>query len=184
MSTLGIPPLVINRIFPTGITDPQPDNTPIYVGTGARAEYVALSGVNEDIPIEDGSFRGLTPAQILAGEGIGSIDGHWMETLFSNELMTPAIGGNVNPLSILSLKALEDIGYVVDSTQADAYSIPAPSKGSGSGVSAAQHTEQTTILKDDIFRCPDLQKGLEMAQNRAKARRRLGGPNHESLLDG
>ena len=177
---LGLPQLLINPIFPPGGGTPVPGNIPLFVGHGARSEYTALSGLDEDIPVEDGSFQGLSPSQILAGQGQGSIDGHWMENLFVNELMTPAIGGSVNPLSIMSLRSLEDVGYGVDTSQADAYSIPGPSSAAR-GIARTQHQ---TVLKNDIFICPDLAKGLEKARNRARARRRLGGPTMQSLHDG
>ena len=174
--------MIINEIFPPGGGTPIPGNTPLFIGHGARSEYATLSGLDEDIPVEDGSFAGLTPEQILAGQGQGSIDGHWMENLFVNELMTPAIGGIGNPLSVMSLRSLEDIGYAVDTSQADAYTIPGSSSAAG-GVARTQ-PEHQTVLKNDIFRCPDLEKGLKKALNRARARRRLGGPSMQSMHDG
>lgn len=173
------PDLVEDLIFPNGLTNPQPGNSPRYTGHGARSEYVTLSGTDEDIPLEDGSFQGLSAAQILAGQGFGSIDGHWLENLFVNELMTPAIGGSVNPMSIMTLRSLEDIGYGVDTSQADAYSIPS----SSSALSGSGPVQHKTVLEGDIFHCPDIPKALQKAKNRARARRRLGGPT-QSLLDG
>ena len=38
-----------------------------------------------------------------------------------DELMTPAISGNSQPLSSITVGALEDLGYTVDYNMADAY---------------------------------------------------------------
>ncbi len=53
--------------------------------------------------------------------GQGSVDGHWRESVFNNELMTTQVGIGANPLSILTIESMEDIGYAVDPGQADAY---------------------------------------------------------------
>lgn len=59
--------------------------------------------------------------------GQGSLDSHWREGVFDNELMTPAINGNRpgNPLSVVTVSSLADLGYTVDSEKADLYELPA-----------------------------------------------------------
>jgi hypothetical protein len=44
--------------------------------------------------------------------------------VFRNELMTDTIPGSINPLSILTIGALPDLGYTIDYTKADAYTMP------------------------------------------------------------
>ncbi|MFV2007144.1 MAG: CARDB domain-containing protein, partial [Longimicrobiales bacterium] len=52
----------------------------------------------------------------------GSADGHWRESLFGNELMSPVLNSGVNPLSAISIQSLADVGYRVDLGPADPYS--------------------------------------------------------------
>lgn len=64
----------------------------------------------------------------LANQGGGGTAGaHWREDNLQTELMTGFINSGVdNPLSRLSLAALDDIGYDVDLSQADSYTLPMP----------------------------------------------------------
>lgn len=58
--------------------------------------------------------------------GTGTQCGHWDEDFFDNELMTGFLGG-VNagvPLSRLTIASLEDIGYTIDISQGESYSVP------------------------------------------------------------
>lgn len=55
--------------------------------------------------------------------GAGTINSHWRETIFTNELMTGFINSGHNPLSPLSVAAFRDMGYVVN----DAVGEPWPS---------------------------------------------------------
>ena len=71
--------------------------------------------------------------------------GHWRESVLGVELMTPRLGYNVDPLSAIlnpgsgydaanllsaiTIQSLADLGYRVNVSQADAYSLPAPSSG-------------------------------------------------------
>ena len=127
----------------------NPFNSPRYVGHAGKEEYAALGG-SGDIPVEDGSFFGLTPAQIASGIGRGSIDSHWMENLFDNELMTPALNfGRENPLSVMSLRSFEDLGYAIDPASADAYSLPASTTVSHDGESSGE--SYRVDLTNDVF---------------------------------
>lgn len=58
--------------------------------------------------------------------GAGTQNGHWREVTFENELMTGFLSQGVNPASILTIRSLRDIGYVVDLSQAEPYSLPRP----------------------------------------------------------
>ena len=156
-------------------SDVRPANDPKFQGHAAKVEYFALSGSTGNIPVEDGSFNGLSAAQLNAGQGQGSVDGHWRETEFDTELMTPAIDSGVaNPLSAMSIRSLEDLGYAVDPSHADAYSLP----GSSIGAAKAKSTgTQRFYMSDDIF----VADGLKEAYDEAMAERnrrlsRLGGP--------
>lgn len=64
------------------------------------------------------------PVENLGGDG--TWNGHWRESVFRHELMTGFIDGNVhNPLSLVTVAALEDMGYEqVDRSVAEEYRIP------------------------------------------------------------
>lgn len=56
-----------------------------------------------------------------AGCGQGTVNSHWREPVFGNELMSGYINAGSNPLSVVSVAAQEDIGYTVNYAGADAY---------------------------------------------------------------
>ena len=60
--------------------------------------------------------------------GAGSRDSHWRESELGNELMTSTVNSNATqPLSAITIQSLADMGYVVDSLQADSYTLPSTS---------------------------------------------------------
>lgn len=82
-----------------------------YTGTQALLEYRALTG-NEAVsfvPLEQG-----------AGEG--SDNAHWQESLFKAEIMTAFVDDNA-PFARLSLAGLEDLGYDVNYSKAEFFSL-------------------------------------------------------------
>lgn len=96
------------------VTDSGTAN-PRYIGPRARQGCLDVSGTVtcvSSIPVE-----GL-PAPA------GSRDSHWRESTFGAELMTPRIDPSPNPLSIMTIGSLEDLGYTVNNADADTYLIP------------------------------------------------------------
>ena len=86
--------------------------------------------------------------------GVGSLDGHWRESVFCSELMTPSIGpGVTNPVSAVTLGSLEDIGYAIDYTAAESYTLPTNCEG-GMGFVRGQGTRPTIDLRNDIWDGP------------------------------
>jgi hypothetical protein len=85
---------------------------PRFVGTRSIAEWSALGGTG--------------PVPVEAGGGDGTAYAHWRETVFGGELMTGYLDISPNPLSALSIASLADIGYQVDVTRADPYTLPLP----------------------------------------------------------
>ena len=49
-------------------------------------------------------------------------DSHWRESSMGDELMTLDFDGN--PFSNITIQAMADMGYEVDSSQAEAYRVP------------------------------------------------------------
>jgi hypothetical protein len=63
------------------------------------------------------------PVENMAGPGSG--DGHWRETVMGRELMTPFLNSlQSNPFSAITVESLADLGYGVDPSKAETYSLP------------------------------------------------------------
>ena len=95
---------------------PATSSTVAYIGTGGIAGCKALGAV-------------VTCASSVPVEGVqggpGTIYSHWRESTFSNELMTGFIQQGTNPLSVMSIRSLEDLNYTVNPDAADPYTLPA-----------------------------------------------------------
>lgn len=87
--------------------------------TGARAS-AAWSSFDRTgtVPVE-GDF------------GAGTRDSHWDEATFGNELMTGFVSNFANPMSRLTISSMADLGYLVDVSSADAYSLPGAAAHAG-----------------------------------------------------
>ena len=85
-----------------------------YTGSQALARYRTLSG-------DPGAA--YVPLETVGGAG--TVNVHWRETTFNTELMTGYAESNNNmPLSSLSVAALADLGYQVNYSAAESYTIP------------------------------------------------------------
>lgn len=92
-----------------------------FIGTLGVGACVAIGGA----PICPGSV----PVENSGGSG--TADGHWRESVFVSELMTgfvsrptPGFSGILNPLSMITIQSLADLGYTVNTSGADPYTIP------------------------------------------------------------
>jgi hypothetical protein len=86
---------------------------PHFTGVEALAAFDAIGGFSyagAKVPVEDQG-------------GIGTADGHWRESVFNTESMTGYVNAGPNPLSRLSIAAMQDLGYAVNLEQSDAYSL-------------------------------------------------------------
>jgi hypothetical protein len=83
---------------------------PRYFGRrGVRASAaLGFSTLEEGVPLED-----------LGGGGTRG--GHWNEIIFGNELMTGFINADPNPLSLLTVESLGDLGYEVAASGAEPF---------------------------------------------------------------
>ncbi len=75
--------------------------------------------------------------------------GHWRASVFGNELMTPTHSYDANPLSAITIQSLSDLGYRVNVSRADAYSLPAPPSGKLVGGQSSKWGD--CILKGPIY---------------------------------
>jgi hypothetical protein len=83
---------------------------PTFIGPRAVAAWSQLGGTL-GVPVENNGVSGTT-------------DSHWRESVFDNEMMTGYIDTGLNPLSAMSIASLGDLGYHVDLSKADPYSVP------------------------------------------------------------
>jgi len=112
--TIWTAPGIELLVDPTGVNDDPPPDTH-FPGAAAIAQFdVVSAGMytgGEVVPVENDN----------AIFGLGSLNSHWRESVFAHELMTPAINGGVNPLSVVTVGQFEDLGYAVDLGEADPY---------------------------------------------------------------
>jgi hypothetical protein len=101
-------------------------STPMFTGTQARTACISENGGTNTcatfVPIED--CRQLDGITARAGCGTGTINSHWHELRFGNELMTGFASAGLNPFSRMTIGALADMGYTVNFAGSDAYMAP------------------------------------------------------------
>jgi len=117
---------------------------PVFTGTSARQAFDAVGGTTY-------AGGGKVPVENTGAVGDGRNCGHWRESVLGPELMTPILmAGSSNPLSIVTIQALADEGYVVNPDAADVYALPAPAP-----VGAAPARDGVRLrLDDDILQMP------------------------------
>ena len=127
-----------------------------FSGPKARAAFDSSGGLTytgaslspaggHKVPVEN------CGASSPSGCGVGTVNGHWREPVFGNELMTGYINSGANPLSIVSLAAQEDLGYTVNYDAADAYvhAFTAPAVGGSARVDLGNDVRPGPIVVVD-----------------------------------
>ncbi|UCG87269.1 MAG: hypothetical protein JSW71_01615 [Gemmatimonadota bacterium] len=114
-----------------------------FSGAAAIAAFDSISTspytAGEKVPVENDNTR----------FGVGSLNGHWRESVFDSELMTPQFNSGVpNELSAVTVASLEDMGYQVVRAFSDSYAWPAPA------AVAAARASSATVMVDDIWLGP------------------------------
>ncbi|MYG80731.1 MAG: hypothetical protein F4187_02680 [Gemmatimonadetes bacterium] len=126
--------LLRNPSFPD-----SPNADTHFAGPLAIAAFDAAGGtsyVGGKVPVESGARP-------------GSSEGHWREGVFETELMTPFLEPSREPLSLVTIESLADLGYGVDLTKAESYTL------SSTGLAGMAVPRGPVIyLGDDIARNP------------------------------
>ena len=94
--------------------------------TGAKtsaATYTGAQGIQGCIDTGGVSACG-TGVPVENNGVVGTADSHWRETTFQSELMTGYVNTGAMPLSLITVGALADLGYVVNPLAADPYRVP------------------------------------------------------------
>ena len=92
---------------------------------------------------------GKVPVENTAppGEEVGTLDSHWRESVFGNELMTGFITPGQNPLSRVTVASLRDLGFVVNENAADNFSLSL-------SAFARSASSPRVVLGNDVLRVP------------------------------
>lgn len=111
-----------------------------FAGPLAIAAFDAAGGTN---------YIGGGKVPVESGARPGSSDGHWRESVFEIEIMTPFLAPGTEPLSLVTIESLADLGYGVDLTEAESFTL------SRAGAAAMAVPKGPVIyLGDDIARNP------------------------------
>lgn len=111
-----------------------------YSGANGRAGFNSIGG---------STYTGGQKVPVDNNGGPGTVNSHWRENVLQNELMTGFLNSGTNPLSAVTVGALQDLGYVVNAAAADPFSLTLSIMASG-GASNASAIQ----LKDDVFMGP------------------------------
>lgn len=124
-------------VNPSSSTVPQDT---YFSGSAARAAFDAVGGIGytggQKVPVENEG-------------GDGTRNSHWREAVFRNELMTGFINVGNNPLSIVTIRSLEDLGYAVNTAAAEGY-VYTPT----AGLRSSEAIGESLPLIDDILDIP------------------------------
>jgi len=112
---------------------------PFFTGAQARAAFDQIGGTG---------YTGGGKVPVENTGGAGTRDGHWRESVFTNELMTGFINMGANLLSRVTAAQYGDLGYEVNLAAADAFSVSFPLMASRSQSTITVH------LVDDILHAP------------------------------
>jgi hypothetical protein len=119
-----------NEWAPAGLIDVSDPSDPVYTGKYGVYAY------------SHGNFARYFPGRMVPverGGTAGSVGSHWRESEFDRELMTSVTEDDrsVMPLSVLTIGAMMDLGYVVNFYQAQSdplsFFTPLPAQQRGSG---------------------------------------------------
>jgi hypothetical protein len=94
--------------------DPEPPLADThFTGADAIAAFNAAGG---------SSYSGAKVPVMNVG-GAGTVNSHWRDGVFDPELMTGFLNAGVNPLSAITVASLADLGYTVDGSAADPFTL-------------------------------------------------------------
>jgi hypothetical protein len=99
----------------------DPNTLNLLINPGANVSYIGPGGI-AGCKAVGGASTCATSVPVEGSQGSeGTINSHWRESTFGNELMTGFLNSGTNPLSAMSVESLEDLQYVVNTAAADPY---------------------------------------------------------------
>jgi hypothetical protein len=106
-----------------------------FSGSNAIAAFNAIGG---------STYTGGQKVPVENTGGQGTANAHWRESVLNNELMTGYLDNGSNPLSLLTVRSLTDIGYEVDTDAADPFSVTLSLRAGGAGVNLGRKLQNDT----------------------------------------
>ena len=107
-------PRGLDLLRDSSVADPEPPLADThFIGAGAIAAFNEVGGAD---------YTGAKVPVMNVG-GRGTVNSHWRDGVFDPEIMTGFLNAGPNPLSIVTLASLEDLGYTVDASQADPFTL-------------------------------------------------------------
>jgi Big-like domain-containing protein/leishmanolysin len=112
--------LLADPACPGPPNDPMCSEThdPHFTGGQALAAFNQVGGA---------SYSASAKVPVENTDSVGTADAHWRESVFGNELMTGVVNIGDNPLSVVTVASMKDLGYSVSLTGAEPYNLPATS---------------------------------------------------------
>jgi len=117
-------------------------------GTGLDTYFSGTNGIAGFDAIGGTAYTGGAKVPVENTGGGGTVNSHWRESVLKNELMTGFLNAGTNPLSQLTVRSLQDLGYSVNAAGADPFSLVLSLRASVSGQSASLN------LGDDLYHGP------------------------------
>jgi hypothetical protein len=134
---LGIGTLWSSKGLLQNLSSPGNPLDTSYSGANAIVGFDAIGG---------NTYTGGAKVPVENTGGAGTMNGHWRESVLRNELMTGYINPGQNPLSVLTVRSLMDLGYSVDPSRADAFSLAMTLRAPGA--------ENLLKLHNDLYTGP------------------------------
>ncbi len=138
--TLGFGTLWELKGLIRNLSENAPNADTHFAGPLATAAFDAAGGT---------FYVGGAKVPVESGGRPGSSDGHWRESVFETELMTPFLEPAQEPLSLVTIESLADLGYGVDLTRAESFTL-----SSTGAAGMAVPRGPVIYLGDDIARNP------------------------------
>jgi len=120
--------LGIGTLWATKLLVQNPTST-----TAVDTYYSGTNGIAGFNLVGGNTYTGGQKVPVANVGGTGTINTHWRESVLVNELMTGILNNNVsNPLSILTVKSLIDLGYTVNEGAAEPFFLTLSLRAGGS----------------------------------------------------
>jgi hypothetical protein len=120
-------------------------------GTPRDTWFSGANGIAGFNSIGGSTYTGGQKVPVENTGGAGTMNGHWRESVLGRELMTGFLNSGVpNPLSLLTVRSLSDMGYTVNTGAAESFSVSFSLQGSGPSAS------RQIRLHNDVWNGPRL----------------------------
>lgn len=123
-------------------------------GPGLDTFFSGANAITGFDAIGGNTYTGGNKVPVENTGGVGTANVHWRESVLLNELMTGFIDDGSNPLSILTVRSLQDMGYSVNTAAAEAFSLTLTLRADRGGTKRGVwlHNDQYTGPRYEIDR--------------------------------